>query len=232
MHRIYQQATTLDLSQIPPQHLTDQDRTLSVKVENSINDAKDIQHYRICQLNQNPINDFNLPNIIFERKINANTTHIVLDADIHGLVSPSYLYRIGILCGCYIVNENWLKICKEKNQMVPEERFEIQGDTTHGRTGAPCKARTNRNLKKPNLFKGTRVKVIAEPKSKVEKLLLAGRAILEGDFDTVVVCNPKEVNISELRQTYPGKLLISGDWVNDCVDSYEIVKKDSYILTE
>ncbi|KAI8365585.1 hypothetical protein BD560DRAFT_159981 [Blakeslea trispora] len=168
--------------------------------------------------------------MLFERKINANTTHIVLDSDSHGLVNPSYLYRIGVLCGCYIVNENWLKICKEKNQIVSEERFEIQGDIIHGRTGAPCKARTNRNLRKPNLFKGIRVKVIAESRSKVEKLLLAGRAHLEGEPDIVVVCHPKEANLEELRQTYPGKLLISGDWVNDCVDSYEILKKDQYIL--
>lgn len=40
-----------------------------------------------------------------------------------------------------------LKICVEKNEMIPEDRFEIQGDVEHGRTGAPTKARKNREAK-------------------------------------------------------------------------------------
>lgn len=43
-----------------------------------------------------------------------------------------------------INNDVGLKICNEKGQMVPEDRFEIQGDVDHGRTGAPTKARKNR----------------------------------------------------------------------------------------
>lgn len=43
-----------------------------------------------------------------------------------------------------INSEKGLKICVEKNEMIPENRFEIQGDKEHGRTGAPIKARKNR----------------------------------------------------------------------------------------
>lgn len=40
-----------------------------------------------------------------------------------------------------------LKICIEKNEMVPEDRFEVQGDIEHGKTGTPIKARKNREMK-------------------------------------------------------------------------------------
>lgn len=43
-------------------------------------------------------------------------------------------------------NVSGLKICNEKGQMVPEDRFEIQGDVDHGRTGAPTKARKYRDV--------------------------------------------------------------------------------------
>jgi hypothetical protein len=30
--------------------------------------------------------------------------------------------------------------------MIPEDRFEVQGDVDHGRTGTPNKARKNREM--------------------------------------------------------------------------------------
>ncbi|KAI8080793.1 uncharacterized protein B0P05DRAFT_539641 [Gilbertella persicaria] len=234
----FQREFEVDLSQVQIQYITDHDREQTMQA-NSLLKEKSLQkipvqkpayQYRVCQANRNPIHEMKIPNVVLESKISSSITHLVIDADKHGLVKANQLYRIGVMFGCYIVNENWLRICIERNEMVPEERFEIQGDTIHGRTGAANKARINRSLKKPNLFKGIQVGLIDDAENKYRRLLTVGRATIGDEFEDMIVCSDKPVNTEELRQKYPNKTLVSIDWINDCIDNYEILKKDSYIL--
>ncbi|KAI8968001.1 hypothetical protein BDF20DRAFT_898309 [Mycotypha africana] len=167
------------------------------------------------------------------RKFLPQLTHLVLEADSNQLAKNDAKYRIALLYGCYIVNQNWLKISIEKGEMVPEERFEIQGDMDHGRTGAPSKARRNRELKKQNLFFGIKVGLVNDTQDLYRKYITVGRGEIGDEYDDLIVCGSThftDEEIAELKNTYPTKYLISHKWVDDCICNYEIIKKDSYLL--
>ncbi|CEG65435.1 hypothetical protein RMATCC62417_02224 [Rhizopus microsporus] len=106
--------------------------------------------------------EVNIPNMIFVDKMNTEVTHIVLpagkciketkrkkliDTDKHNIVDRSLTYYLGILYGCFIVNEQWLENCIKRGHIIPESRYEISGDRDMGRTGAPEKARKNKEAK-------------------------------------------------------------------------------------
>lgn len=120
----------------------------------------------------------------FVDKVNSQMTHVVLPAgfcyllwkiyrkthlylDKHNIVDRSLTYYLGVLYGCYVVNEQCksYKICIyrkyikwacvliglensiKKGYPISESRYEISGDKEMGRTGAPEKARKNKESK-------------------------------------------------------------------------------------
>ncbi|KAG0778763.1 hypothetical protein G6F22_011040 [Rhizopus arrhizus] len=127
--------------------------------------------------------ELNIPHMSFVDKVNSQMTHVVLPADKHNIVDRSLTYYLGVLYGCYVVNEQWLENSIKKGYPISESRYEISGDKEMGRTGAPEKARKNKESKKPNLFKGLKLCVVDDNLQRhVEKCILVGGGIIEDDY--------------------------------------------------
>ncbi|CEG79148.1 hypothetical protein RMATCC62417_13646 [Rhizopus microsporus] len=176
--------------------------------------------------------ELNIPNMIFVDKMNTEVTHIVLPADKHNIVDRSLTYYLGILYGCFIVNEQWLENCIKRGHIIPESRYEISGDRDMGRTGAPEKARKNKEAKKPNLFRGLKVCVIDDDlQRQVEKCILAGGGIVEDSCQDVIVCSDDpESKRQELKDRFTHRTLLLKSWIFDSICNFELLKKDDYYL--
>ncbi|EIE77054.1 hypothetical protein RO3G_01758 [Rhizopus delemar RA 99-880] len=142
------------------------------------------------------------------------------------------ILKKGILYGCYVVNEQWLENSIKKGYPIPESRYEISGDKEMGRTGAPEKARKNKESKKPNLFKGLKLCVVDDNLQRhVEKCILVGGGIIEDNCKEIIVCSDEpELKRQELKEKFPEKTLILKNWVFDSICNFELLEKDDYYL--
>jgi hypothetical protein len=151
-----------------------------------------------------------------------------------------------------------LKLSIELNKIAPEERFEASGETVFGRTGAPKKSRANRNEGKVSkiclyrlsvsygplmqlifyaqhqkLFKGLRAKFISDDKitRRYQKYIRSGGGVVV-DHGEIIVCSEDmdSVDVDEIQAQYPGKKLLSKDWVDECICKYELERKDKHYL--
>ncbi|KAI7904771.1 uncharacterized protein BX663DRAFT_503493 [Cokeromyces recurvatus] len=219
----------LDISQMTPIEVY-KDNMGGSRTTSQFENSKYINQYHILQYNNTPISEVNIPNISFEENLDIKITHIVFDTDRNDLVKPNREYFLAILFGCYIVNEKWLKLCIEQNKMLPEARFEIQGDIKYGRTGAPSKARKNRVIGRHLLFKGLKVGLIGDTENEYYTYMSLGDADINMKYDDIIICSFSDKTLDELHETYKGKRLISKDWIDACICNFEIMKKDDYIL--
>ncbi|KAI9473521.1 MAG: hypothetical protein EXX96DRAFT_621171 [Benjaminiella poitrasii] len=222
----------LSISQITPIEAYDKEGDFTSHSKKSRREKQ----YRILRFNKDPTTDTDIPNISFEQELSTKVTHIILgevsNTDGLHLVKPTREYFLAILFGCHIINEKWLKLCMEQGKMIPEQRFEIQGDIIHGRTGAPNKARNNREIGKHLLFKGLKVNIIGDVENEYYTYIRLGDADIDEKYDDIIVCYSLQdaTTLDELKESYKGKTLISKDWIDACICNFEIVKKDRYIL--
>ncbi|CEP07915.1 hypothetical protein [Parasitella parasitica] len=206
------QLSAMEISNLPQQRPIDAQTAIPIDTHA---DEEDQPLYRILQLTQDPIAHIDIPGAHLEKKISSKITHVVVNAGMPRHYKPKL--------------DAGLKISVEQGYMSPEQRFEIYGDETYGRTGAPSKARLRRESNKSNnLFKKLKVGLIDDVNNEYRKYLTIGRAEI-GDFPDLIVCN-LNANIEELKKKHSGKVLISCKWIESSICLFELDVKDKYIL--
>ncbi|XP_065184623.1 uncharacterized protein LOC135815275 isoform X2 [Sycon ciliatum] len=63
-------------------------------------------------------------------RFNGCTTHVILATSDQGLAEPSLKYLQGIAAGVWIVSMNWIEECYKAGTLLPEEEFEVNGDSS------------------------------------------------------------------------------------------------------
>ncbi|KAI8989301.1 hypothetical protein BDB01DRAFT_718684 [Pilobolus umbonatus] len=150
------------------------------------------------------------------------------------LVQRNTTYYMGILNGCYIVNDKWLDQCQKERKLVPEDRFEILGDTKSGRTGAPSKARKCIQQGGKRLFDGMWFSIpnIGDIKAQKEfqKYVLSGGGKIDSRLATIVIlCGKSPEKTRDELDAFKGKDLLLSDWIIECICHYELVRKEQYM---
>ncbi|KAG2206500.1 hypothetical protein INT47_008517 [Mucor saturninus] len=247
MREEFEKEHDLNLSQVPIQYLSHQDtveqdtpRNTSASPADSEGSLPEIQTEEARPIRvyvKDKSLESTIPDMTFVDEISENTTHLVLDLanpSFRGIVNISDQYLLGILHGCYIVDSSWLEKCLEMNAIYPETRFEIAGEVTFGRTGAPAKSRKNRlEGKNQKLFRGFRAKLATddEMSKKYEKYIRIGGGTIVGHGE-VIVCDEEmdSVDADDLHDQFPGEKLLFKGWIDECICTYELVNKDKYVL--
>ncbi|KAI9248085.1 hypothetical protein BY458DRAFT_57936 [Sporodiniella umbellata] len=159
-------------------------------------------------------------------KVTPQTTHLVLSADEYNCVERSFIYYLGILYGCFIVNEKWLENCNQRGHVIPETRYEISGDKTMGRTGAPEKGRRNQEAKLPRLFEGLKMAIVEDDlQHQIEMCFKAGGGVVDHESKRVILCGD---NPQRWKDKNPEKDYVTKEWLLDSICNFELLRMDDY----
>ena len=190
----------------------------------------------------------------------SSTTHIVVqheavsdcapDTPIHGrpiAKTRTLKYMEGVLAGNWIVSQLWVSECLAKHEHVPEERYEITGDSKGcTRAGAPRRAREARARGDPPLFDGLRFRLNLPPKrsdlSALAGLIKSGGGTVvahdhasseesdsgSGSGSAGVTMAKGSVIVISSKSNTPGthrpRRCVNEDWIFDSISNYEIMR--------
>ncbi|KAI8146594.1 hypothetical protein BJV82DRAFT_599116 [Fennellomyces sp. T-0311] len=114
-------------------------------------------------------------------KYTEGVTHVVTHRNEDGLCGRTIKYLGGILNGAWIVDVSWLTDSSKAKRWLPEQRYEVLGDTVTGVTHGPRRGRMRKETKKGPLFGGIKFSFFDKThsmRSELMKLCQAGGAQL------------------------------------------------------
>ncbi|KAI8993610.1 hypothetical protein BDB01DRAFT_776895 [Pilobolus umbonatus] len=169
-------------------------------------------------------------------------THIITSVNKQKTCRRTVKYLQGILDGKWIVEPRWLVNSIESNQWIPEDSYEVKGDSISGITHGPRKGRERMKTEGPALFADINLFFSGDFTGKHDKndllrLCRAGGANIlkrkpNGGVDRinpndpidihqpiVIVCNERKKTPSWLYQ-----FQVRGpSWIIDCISKQEIL---------
>ncbi|KAI8097135.1 uncharacterized protein BX664DRAFT_325638 [Halteromyces radiatus] len=111
-----------------------------------------------------------------------NVTHLITSVNEHGLCTRTNKYLLGILTGKWIVNPSWLTDSVHAGYWLPEEKYQVIGDKSSGKTHGPERGR----------------------QQQTDALLFGWRFFLYGEFSN----HETKLNLLQLIRTGGGKVLL------------------------
>jgi len=170
----------------------------------------------------------------------ANITHVVSGMLESGCVARTMKYFHAILAGVWVVSIEWVFSSGKKNHWIDESKFEICLDTS-GKISGPRLGRLNKqNAGKP-LLEGYKLYFCGKftwKDEELESLLYLGGAMrlskpLKGhshDDKCFVICQDDPTKVKEIIKKFGENVVVSPNWLYDCIGNFKIVPIDKYIL--
>jgi hypothetical protein len=70
-----------------------------------------------------------------------NTTHVICKTDENRMATRTVKFLLGVTAGKWVVDYHWVEDCLKQSQLLPEDYYEVAGDTGSKSQGGPKAAR-------------------------------------------------------------------------------------------
>ena len=150
-------------------------------------------------------------------------------------------YMYGVLGAKWVVGYEWVQQCMDKQRWVDETPYEVCGDSSHGVTRAPQRARQANANGLPKLFAPVQFRLQShyppscpDPRTLQRLVAMGGGTVVETHApragEWLVVSPEMAEKDAQQLHSQTGLEPISLMWILDCISLYKLIPIDSYKL--
>ncbi|XP_063400627.1 uncharacterized protein LOC134685111 isoform X2 [Mytilus trossulus] len=184
----------------------------------------------------------------FCTKFDKDVTHVIVKTDPigSGICDRTLKFFLGLSQKCWILDYQWVIASRGAGHLLPEDPFEIKGDTvTEQLHSGPKRARLNTS---GPLFDNMQFLVIGKSKDlqkdDLKSLLVScgghvkyeSKDIIDKQGSLLITCSDEEPSPDELKlfkeyYDHHGMISVSREWALDCLTVYKLLPVSDYVLT-